>query len=181
MSTEHKQGNSIHQHHTISAHSSEQSLFSQQDYPTNTVQLQPNASIWRKALFYLFQVPLFYLYLKGPDLNINGNASIGFWSGRDSHDICAEVTRVAAEHWRQNSDVCDELIQRRFMTYYVFLEMVVYIILTFSTIRYVLKFVVVHFCSFVVWLFCTALPFIFNFLTYRLVYRFESTSSTRHD
>ncbi len=131
------------------------------------IQLQPNASFWRRIMFYVFQAPLFYLYLKGPDLNVNGNASVGFWSGKHEHDICSQLTNIAAEHWRQNSELCDDLIQRRFMTYYVLLETLIYIVLTFSTIRYLLRFIVLHLCSLIAWIVGTLIPLIFNFLWYR--------------
>nr|QYA18853.1 hypothetical protein KOM_12_585 [Clandestinovirus] len=52
--------------------------------------------------------PLRFVYLHGPSIN-----GFGFWNGVPSSQICAQLTKVESDHWKQHSVPCDTLIERQ--------------------------------------------------------------------
>ena len=70
----------------------------------------------------LVRTPLHYLYLRGPAL-----AGWGFWAGKRSADICADITHVPAHTWDTSmAPECAELVNRKFESFYVAVLMVGY-------------------------------------------------------
>ena len=58
---------------------------------------------------------LYRLYRNGPILH-----GYGFWSGAESADICASLSKpTGSVFWRNNADECDRLIYKDFMSYVV--------------------------------------------------------------
>lgn len=55
--------------------------------------------------------PLRKLYFEGP--------SIFFWANRTSEDICSDLTNVKSAHWVENMEVCSELKDLTFNSFYV--------------------------------------------------------------
>jgi len=47
-----------------------------------------------------------YIYIHGPFW-------LGSWEGLSVADICSGLTKVDALHWSSNSDLCNDLIQRK--------------------------------------------------------------------
>lgn len=52
--------------------------------------------------------PLRFIYLHGPSL-----AGFGFWNGVPYSQICAQITKVDNEHWKDHSFACQSLIDRQ--------------------------------------------------------------------
>ncbi len=61
---------------------------------------------------YSFIIMIFrYIYVKGPAIK-----GIGFWENQNEEDICAEITKVSASHWKItdiNYQECQKLINRK--------------------------------------------------------------------
>ena len=61
-----------------------------------------------------------------------------WWAGRDSEDICSELTRVNAAFWANHLDVCEQTIYRDANAYWyaimyiLYLYVVLYIIINVS-------------------------------------------------
>jgi hypothetical protein len=58
------------------------------------------------VLWLVVEYPFLYLYERGPRLN----ASLGFWEGAARPEVCAELTRVPADHWALHPDQCTQLV-----------------------------------------------------------------------
>ena len=52
--------------------------------------------------------PLKFVYLSGPSL-----AGFGFWNGVPYSQICAQLTRVETDHWKENAVACQSLVDRQ--------------------------------------------------------------------
>jgi hypothetical protein len=85
----------------------------------------------RTVLFVLIELPLLYLYLQGPQF-----AGIGFWEGQPFHAICHQLTKVDADHWQENMDVCEQVIERKFYAVLVAVYCVLYIICVIVVVRF---------------------------------------------
>lgn len=74
----------------------------------------PNIFIFvsRYILFYLFEQPLLYIFLFGPELH-----GYGFWGGKDITSICARTTGVQVSHWENNRYLCETIVYRQFTGY----------------------------------------------------------------
>lgn len=77
---------------------------------------------------YAFYTPLRQLYFYGV-----GSHTVGFWGGRASHDICAQLTHVDATHWLRHPDTCAALCEQQFYSFATTVATCVY----FSVVAYV--------------------------------------------
>lgn len=85
--------------------------------------------IIRSILFFIIELPLLTLYLHGPRLG-----GYGWYQGMAYSAICAEITNVPEEHWKENSATCIALIGRRFEGFLVAVYFIGYSLLLVSTI-----------------------------------------------
>lgn len=51
----------------------------------------------------------------------------GFWAGKEPTDICSELTNVPANHWHENSEECDILLQNHFSAFETGINMIIYV------------------------------------------------------
>lgn len=82
-------------------------------------------TLWIKDYFFLG--PLKRLYFFGPDLKSLGIINVGFWNGLTNSEICAKLTSIPESHWDQNSETCNERIDRQFMAFVIIIEFSLYI------------------------------------------------------
>ena len=62
-----------------------------------------------------FAEPLRALYFDGPDLYGHG-----FWGGRNPEDICAQLSSVPADTWKNRmSDECQSMLERKFRSFLI--------------------------------------------------------------
>lgn len=80
----------------------------------------------RHIFYNILEVPLMELYFNGPGLY-----GYGFWSGKTTQHICAELTGVPEDHWINNTNVCLVLIQRQFEAFLVFIYFIIYILIIY--------------------------------------------------
>jgi hypothetical protein len=67
------------------------------------------------VLDYIWRRPLKILYFGGPSL-----LGYGFWTGRNTEDICAELTQVTSTHWLQGGvEECSRLLEHHFDAFYI--------------------------------------------------------------
>lgn len=66
---------------------------------------------------WLIVEPLRRLYLHGP-----GSTHFGFWAGQETTDICSDLTSASAGFWLQNMEDCQKLIDDRFESFLILLE-----------------------------------------------------------
>ena len=79
--------------------------------------------------------PLRTLYFSGPAL-------FGFYNGLADEDICASMTKVPSDHWAQNTDQCDLLLDRNFYSFQVLIQSVVY----FGLLAYLVFILILRYC-----------------------------------
>lgn len=72
-------------------------------------------------LFRLLNYPLYKLYTMGPRWG-----HLGFWEGRPSSDICAELTNAPASFWEQHSDECERVIDKKVTSMGVLIAVTLY-------------------------------------------------------
>ena len=51
------------------------------------------------------------LYFEGP--------SSLFWANRTSEDICSDLTNIRSSHWINNMEICEELKNSSFNSFYI--------------------------------------------------------------
>lgn len=98
-------------------------LFINDNNANNNIQILTNPFI-RRIFYGFIEVPLMELYFKGPWLY-----GYGFWSGKSSTRICAELTDVPEDHWIQNVNTCTNLIERHFEAFIVFIYFILYVLI----------------------------------------------------
>lgn len=69
----------------------------------------------------MLNYPLYKLYTMGPRW---GN--VGFWEGRPSPDICAELTNAPASFWEKNPSECDRIIEKKVASMGVLIAVALY-------------------------------------------------------
>jgi hypothetical protein len=74
--------------------------------------------------------PIRTLYLAGPALY-----GYGFWEGKTHEDICASLTNIPAQHWCENQDVCDALIDHKVAALRLLIEWVLLVYFLYQTIN----------------------------------------------
>jgi hypothetical protein len=90
-------------------------------------------SLFRYAVFSLFELPLLQLYLYGPNV-----AGFGFWEGHQQDVVCATLTNVHSTHWVEHGDECSRLIYRRFEGYLIFMYVTIYVLTLLSLYVFVM-------------------------------------------
>jgi hypothetical protein len=65
--------------------------------------------------------PLQRLYLFGPEF-----MQFGFWSGKTPSEICQSVTTYSESFWLANADQCEDIIEKKFLSFRVTVEVIVY-------------------------------------------------------
>lgn len=78
----------------------------------------------------LIGAPLKYLYLHGPRL-------IG-WEGRYQEDICQEISNVPSDFWSKNVLECEQMIDRRFNSIYILVQVCIYCAMVYKGISVVI-------------------------------------------
>lgn len=91
-----------------------------------SVVVKTGSSLYNRAFFW----PIYRLYRHGPSLH-----GYGFWRGAPSHEICAALTNVESDFWKNHSNECESLIAKEVQAYVVLIETVTY----FGLLLYVLK------------------------------------------
>lgn len=74
------------------------------------------------------------LYLLGPNV-----AGYGFWEGRPPEDICSSMSGNSPDFWRRNMEECQDMIGRRFHSWMVFVEVIIYILILYKIFKLFLK------------------------------------------
>lgn len=89
----------------------------------------------QRALLHVYKwllvSPLEKLYFGGPQLY-----GYGFWGGRESADICAELTSAPASFWHKESDQCNQLLGKQFRAFMVALETLLWLYLLWCVVSY---------------------------------------------
>jgi len=75
--------------------------------------------------------PMTRLYRHGPSFH-----GVGFWRGAASADICASLTQLDAQFWREHAARCEQLIRDDVLSYIVFIETMLYFYLLYQTTRF---------------------------------------------
>ena len=76
---------------------------------------------------FIFKTPLFKLYMKGP-------AIIGCWENSKYPDICSRLTGSSANFWFQNIVECEQIIQNKFESYFIFASLLIYLLVLYKII-----------------------------------------------
>lgn len=74
---------------------------------------------------YFVSAPLRALFERGPSW-------MGGWQGRDRADICADLTGSPATFWLVHDVECDEIVEKRFQSFLVVVQISVYGYLVFT-------------------------------------------------
>ena len=90
------------------------------------VVVSAGSSLYNRAFF----SPVYRLYRHGPALH-----GYGFWRGAPSHEICAALTNVESDFWKNHSNECESLIAKEVQAYVVLIETITY----FGLLLYALK------------------------------------------
>ena len=72
-----------------------------------------------KAYNTLWIAPLNKIYFHGPTW-------LGFWGGKQACDMCAHLTKITAEHWMDNPEVCRSLLSSQFNSFVTMFEFSIY-------------------------------------------------------
>ena len=73
------------------------------------------------AYHLVFVTPLQRLYMQAPEWH-----GFGGWSSKEPAQICAIMTNTAEGLWREKSDICDDLIEKRFQSICIVFETIFY-------------------------------------------------------
>ena len=84
----------------------------------------------------LIRQPLKRLYIEGPNMN-----GWGFWENRAESDICAALTGTTSAHWEVATDVCSDLLLRKFEAWYVMMVTSMYVLVVLYCCQCVFAFV----------------------------------------
>lgn len=78
--------------------------------------------------------PLRKLYLVGPAV-----WNVGFWGGLGKTEICQIVSPVSHSFWDHNADQCAALVETKFNSFRISLEIVAYFILLYQVYRMLMQ------------------------------------------
>ena len=71
------------------------------------------------ALWVVIGLPLQYFYRTGPTV-------LGGWQGMNNADICAKLTKVPSEFWKENAGECESVVEKHFSGYYAVIKVGLY-------------------------------------------------------
>jgi hypothetical protein len=74
------------------------------------------------------------LYFGGPQLY-----GYGFWAGRQSADICAELTKVPAQFWSEQTEECAHLLDHQFGALSILVETGLYALIAWKLVTFLTK------------------------------------------
>ena len=80
----------------------------------------------------MFIDPLRKLYLFGP-----GWLQFGFWGGKPEAEICQSLTLFSESFWLDNMKECKDLIHKRFFSFQVSVEIVLYFLGIFYCVKFI--------------------------------------------
>ena len=79
------------------------------------------------ALWVLVGLPLHYFYRTGPTV-------FGGWQSMNNADICAKLTKVPSEFWKENVEECISVIEKHFSGYYAVVKIGLYLYVLYKII-----------------------------------------------
>ena len=83
-------------------------------------------------LTFCVTAPLRSLFFRGPRW-------LGGWQGKDTEDICAEITSSPAKFWERHPNECDVVVEKQFQSYFVVFQVLVYGYLLCTTVGICLR------------------------------------------
>lgn len=75
------------------------------------------------------RAPLRRLYFEGPCA-----WGAGFWAGQNRVDICAQLTQFTSDFWVRHMSECTDLIEQRYRSFVVSVEITAYSVLLYKCI-----------------------------------------------
>ena len=75
--------------------------------------------------------PLRKLYFYGPAM-----MQLGFWGGKQPSELCQEITTYSEQFWRDNLEQCQDIIEAKFMSFRITVEIAVYFSLLYHFAKY---------------------------------------------
>lgn len=85
--------------------------------------------------------PLRQLYFYGPSF-----MQFGFWGGIPHSEICQTITTYSEGFWRDNKSECSDIIENKFTSFRVTVEILVYFTLLYQLSRGVSYLCILLFC-----------------------------------
>ena len=84
--------------------------------------------------------PFRRLYFQGPEIS-----GFGFWQGRPSNEICSMITGVSGDLWIKNMYECEDLLDRKFVSFVILVEIVLYVYVVYKIFQLLtIRFLFVH-------------------------------------
>ena len=77
--------------------------------------------------------PLKFVLRYGPRVNF-GLLDVGFYSGKSSYEICAEISGVPSLHWSFDPAACESMIQQRIDSWAVLVGGIIYLFIVLKTL-----------------------------------------------
>jgi hypothetical protein len=81
--------------------------------------------------------PLKQLYLFGPEF-------MQLWGGKMPSEICQVVTSYSEEFWKSHGEECNEIVEKKFISFKVTIEIILYFIFLIYFIKITSKFLITH-------------------------------------
>ena len=85
-------------------------------------------------IYYLIEYPLFLIYQNCPSI-----FGVGGWGGFSDEQICSRLTSQPERYWEINSSDCVLLVNSRFQSFFITVQVAAYFILLFSMINVLLQ------------------------------------------
>ena len=83
-----------------------------------------------RAVYDFFVInPLRKLYFFGPSV-----LHVGFWGGKTNSEICQSITTYSESFWEDNPFQCDQIVEKKFNSFCVTIETLVYFVVLYQII-----------------------------------------------
>ena len=86
-------------------------------------------------IYYFIEYPLFLIYQNCPSI-----VGVGGWGGFSHEQICSRLTAQPERYWELNIDDCIILVNSRFQSFFITVQVAIYFLLLYSTINVLLRF-----------------------------------------
>ncbi len=91
-------------------------------------------TIFYKTLELFILQPLALLYIHGPHIG-----GFGFWGGKTNEEICSNLTNVESDFWKNNEQMCINLIYKKFNSFAICILIFFYFFLFYWLIKFILN------------------------------------------
>ena len=86
-------------------------------------------------IYYFIEYPLFLIYQNCPSI-----FGVGGWGGFSHEQICSRLTAQPERYWELNIDDCIILVNTRFQSFFITVQVAIYFLLLYSTVNVFLRF-----------------------------------------